>query len=206
MTKQVERDSYRVREAVGVFADSESLEAAVNELDSAGFSRASISVLGSADEVRNRVGHLYRTAAEMEDDIRAPRSQFISTSTQLEDETAAIIFPLYIGGLAGVAAVAASGGALALAIAAAIIGAATGAGAGGLLAGAIAEHHARRIAEKVAQGGLVLWVKVADDDTKRRAVAILTRAGAQHVHVHELQRKRDTMRPSDADRPRVLDG
>jgi hypothetical protein len=181
--------TYRVLEAVGVFANPDALEAAVDELENAGFDRASISVLGSDDEIKKRIGRFYHSVAEIEDDMRAPRASLVSLRTRFKEEATAIAFPLYVGGLAGVAAVVASGGALALAIAAAIIGSATGASLGGLLASAIAEHHAKQIEELIAQGGLVLWVKIADDDATRRALAVLENAGARNVHIHEIRRR-----------------
>ena len=180
--------TYRSREAVGVFPDSGALERAVNELETAGFDPAAISVLGSDREVRRRIG-LYRSVAEIEDDARAPRAPFVSGYKRAVDETNAVAFPLYIGGIAGLAAVVASGGALALAIAAAIIGSATGASLGGLLAGAIAEHNAKRIQAQIERGGLVLWVKVDDANAEQRALAALEKSGAQDVHTHEIRRR-----------------
>ena len=180
--------TYRSREAVGVFPDPAALEHAVNELETAGFDPGAISVLGSDREVRKRVG-LYRSVAEIEDDARAPRTPFVSRYKRLADETAAVTTPLYIGGIAGLAAVVASGGALALAIAAAIIGSAAGVSLGGLMAGAIAEHHAKRIQEQLDRGGLVLWVKVDDADAEKRALAALEKSGAHDVHTHEIRRR-----------------
>jgi hypothetical protein len=184
------RQTYIAREAVGVFADANALEATVDELvDSSGFDKAAISVLGSDGEIKKYIGRLYRSVAEVEDDARTPRSSFVSVSMRLKDEAGAVVFPLYIGGLAGAAAVVASGGALALAIAMAIMGSAIGAGLGGLLASAMAEHHAKRIEEQIARGGLVLWIKVADDDAEKRALAALEKNGAHDIHVHEVRRK-----------------
>jgi len=68
--------------------------------------------------------------------------------------------PLYIGGCAGVIAVAAAVGTLGLAIAAAIAGGAW-AGIGALLAAAIARHHSTSVQEQLKKGGLVLWVSVS---------------------------------------------
>jgi hypothetical protein len=180
---------YRTREAVGVFADPDALESAVGDLEKSGFDRAAISVLGSDEEIKKRVGQLYRNIAEIEDDPQIPRASFVSTRVRFRSEAAAVAFPLYVAGLAGAAAVVASGGALALAIAAAIVGSATGASLGGLLASAMAERHAHRIEEQIAKGGLVLWVRVDDDDAERRACAVLENAGAHDVHIHTIERK-----------------
>ena len=179
----------RTREAVEVFTDPAALEAAVYELLGSRFDKATISVLGSDAEIRKRVGHLYRSVEEIEDDRRAPRAAFVSVGTRLKEEMAAVVFPLYVGGLAGLAAVVASGGALALVIAGIIVGTVTGAGVGGLLANAIAEHHYKRVEEQVVQGGLVLWVKVADHDAERRALAVLKKARAHDIHIHQIRRQ-----------------
>lgn len=77
--------------------------------------------------------------------------------------------------------------ALALAIAATIICSAAGATLGGLLADAVAKHPAKRVAEELARGGIVLWLKTANAEQERRAIAILRHAGAHDVHVHEIQ-------------------
>lgn len=97
--------------------------------------------------------------------------------------------PFLIGGLAGAAAVVASGGALAAAIAGTILAGGAGAGLGALLAGAVAHRHARRVEEQLAQGDLVLWVGIADEDAAKRAMAVLEKASARDVHVHAIERQ-----------------
>lgn len=181
--------TYRTREAVGVFDDADALEAAVNELAKSGFDRSSMSVLGTDDKVKERIGHLYRKVTEIEDDRRAPRAAFVSKEAEVEAATRTIVVPFYIGGIAGAVAVVASGGALAAAVAAAILGSATGTVLGGLLEQAVAAHHARQVEEEVARGGLVLWVGAADAEAEKRAVAVLKKAGGRHIHVHEIQRE-----------------
>lgn len=181
--------SYRAREAVAVFPGADALEAAVTDLEMSGFDRAAISVLGSDQAGRECIGRLYRSVAEIEDDARAPQSAFVSRGSRLEGEAAAVTFPFFIGGIVGAAGVVGSGGALAGAIAATVLGGVTGAGLGGLLARAIALRHAHRVEEQVRQGGLVLWVSVADADRERRALAILQKNGGRDVHVHDVERQ-----------------
>jgi hypothetical protein len=43
--------------------------------------------------------------------------------------------------------------------------------------------------QQPAEGGLVLWVSLRDDDAERRALHILTNAGGRDVHVHEFERE-----------------
>jgi hypothetical protein len=179
--------AYRAREAVGVFAAGDDLETAIADLEMSGFDRASISVLGSDKAVEERIGRLYQSVAEAEDDPKAPRSAFISRGSRLEGEAAAITFPFFIGGLAGVFAVVASGGALAAAIAATVLGSAAGAGVGGLLARTIARHHREQIEERLSQGGLVVWVSAPDEEAAKRALTVLGRHGGQDLHIHEIE-------------------
>ena len=50
----------KVREAVAVFDDVSSLEAAVADLRAAGFEEGSISLLAAHDAVERKLGHMYR--------------------------------------------------------------------------------------------------------------------------------------------------
>jgi hypothetical protein len=106
---------YVHREAVGVFDNADALEAAVDELEISGFDRAAISVLASDKTVKDRLGRLYRSVAEIVDDPRAPLAAFVSKDSRVEGEAATVGVPLFIGGIAGGLAVVASGGALAAA-------------------------------------------------------------------------------------------
>jgi len=148
--------------------------------------RPKLAVLGTDAQVKASIGHLYRSVSEIEDDPRAPRANFVPGSDRYAAEVASIALPLYFGGLLGAAAVVASGGALALAIAAALVCTAGGATLGGLLADAVAEHHAKRVAEQLSRGGIVLWLKTTDAEQERRAIAVFRHAGAHDVHVHEI--------------------
>lgn len=187
---------YDSREAVGVFADPDALEAAVTALESAGFDRAAISVLGAASKVRDRIGRLYETVREIEDDPRVPRAAFISRGSRLEGAAAAVVAPFYLGGLTGAAAIVASGGALATAIAGTILAGAASGGLGALLVYAVARHHAAQIASQVTRGGLVLWVGVRADADAERALTILRQSGGTDVHLHEVSKAWEA-----ADRP-----
>ena len=180
---------YAHREAVGVFENADALEAAVDELEISGFDRAAISVLASDKTVKDRLGRLYRSVADIVDDPRAPVAAFVSKDSRVEGEAATVGVPLFIGGIAGGLAVVASGGALAAAFVAATAVGAVGAGIGGLLARVISNRHIEHVSAQLAQGGLVLWVGVRDDAAAARALGILIHAGARDAHLHEIQRE-----------------
>lgn len=182
-----DENNAKVKEAVGVFRDAKALETAVDELEVSGFDRAAISVLATDVQATQQVERFYRTARDIEDSSRAPHAAFVSRDARTEGEAAVVGLPIYVGGCAGAVAVAAAGGALALAIAAALAGGVAGAGLGAIFATAIARHHAAGVREQVDKGGLVLWVRVPDADAEKRALAILQKAGARDVHVHEIK-------------------
>jgi hypothetical protein len=180
---------YLAREAVGVFSSSELLEAAVDDLGISGFDRATVSVPATDETIRDRVGHIYRTVGEVEDNPSVPQAAFASQDSRIEGEAAAVGIPFYIGSCAGAGAAVAFGGGLVIAIGATIAGGAVGAGLGALVAAGMARRHSERVREQLAQGGMVLWVSVRDDKAERRAVEILKRNGAWDVHVHEIERE-----------------
>ncbi|MCW6511771.1 hypothetical protein [Lichenifustis flavocetrariae] len=182
-------EGYAAREVVGVFDTPEALEAAVDRLQISGFDRAAISVLASDKIVKERLGRLYDSVAEIVDDPRAPLAAFVSQDSRMEGKAAAVGAPLFIGGIAGGLAVVASGGALAAAIVAAMAAGAVGAGIGGLLARLMSHHHIDRVEQQLAQGGLVLWVSVRDDAAGANALEILIHGGARDAHLHEIQRE-----------------
>lgn len=176
-----------VREVVGVLANADALDTAVDELERCGFTPAGISVLG-AEQARERLGRLYRSVADIEDASDAPQAAFVSRDSRVEVEAAAVAWPFMIGGLAGAGAVVASGGILAGAIAATILGGAVGGGLGALVSRAVAHRHAQTIADQLALGGLVLWVRVPNDAAERQAIEALGRVGARDIHAHTVQR------------------
>ena len=69
-----------IREAVGVFHATADMESAIQELQESGFDRAEISLLAGEETVRQKLRHKYYDAKSLEDDPKAPRSAFVSTS------------------------------------------------------------------------------------------------------------------------------
>ena len=190
---------YCAREAVGVFPTPDALERAVDDLEIAGFDRAGISVLATDAKVKERIRHLYRSAAAVADDPTASQAALAPQDSRIEGEAAAVGVPFQIGGFAGAAAVVAAGGTLAAAIAAMILSGAVAGGLGALLALAVARHHAQGVREQVAHGGLVLWVSTPDEASERRALAILRKCSAKLVHVHSIEREWGQDRPFQFD-------
>jgi hypothetical protein len=181
---------YSVREAVGVFSSPEALERAVDELEVSGFDRAALSVLAPEGTIKDRVGHLYRNIAAIADGRHVPQRAFVESDSQVEGAAAAIGIPCYIGSVAGGGVTAVGfGAATAATVAGAVVGGLVGTGLGALLAGSMIRRQVHEVSEQLAEGGLVLWVSLRDDDAERSALHILTNAGGRDVHVHEFERE-----------------
>jgi hypothetical protein len=178
------RKSESVKEAVGVFKTAETLQDAIDELMSSGFDRAEISLLAAEKVVEEKLGHKYQKAAELEDDTKVPRTCYVSTESIGDAEGGLIGGLMYVGAMAALGAIVASGGTLAVAIA----GAAVAGGAGGLIGSALAklvgDHHARHLQEQLDHGGLLLWVRTWDAEDEKRAVDVLKKHSGNDVHVH----------------------
>jgi hypothetical protein len=153
---------------------------------SAGFDRAELSLLAGERAIEDRLGDAYRRVQELEDDSTVPRAAYVSNHSLAEGRTGVIGGLAYIGAVAGAGAVVASGGTLAAAIAATAI-----AGGGGGLIGSwaarfLGRDRAQSLQSQLDRGGLLLWVHVRDQEHERRATEILTKNGAEDVHVHDI--------------------
>jgi hypothetical protein len=166
-----------IREVVGVFDDPEALDGAVFALETHGFDRAAFSLLADEATVERELGHRYRRVAEMEDEPAAPRETFFSRVSRAEAEYGLPVGLASIGALtlAGV------GGLLP-----ALVAAGGGAALGAVLGRLIHRHHARRVQEQLARGGLLLWVNVRDAAQEKAALETLAAHSAHDVHAHEI--------------------
>jgi len=175
-----------VREAVGVFHHWEHLQAAVDELLAHGFDRSEISLLAGEKTVASKLGHVYQKVSDIEDDPQVPRAAFIGHDSLTEAKTFAVSGLGYVGAVAAVGAVVASGGTAAAAILAAVGAGLGGAGLGTLLSKTLGQNRAQDMEAQINKGGLVLWVRVRDGEHETRAVETLSGHQADDVHVHDL--------------------
>lgn len=179
-------DDHTVREAVGVFESAEMLQDAIDDLMSSGFDRAELSLLASESAVEKKLGHVYRKASNLEDEPDVPRAAYVSTESVGDAEGAVIGALMYIGAGVLMGPVALAGGSLAAIAGAAALGGGLGGAVGSFFARYIGEHHSRWIEEQLSHGGLLLWVRVWDDEREEKAVEILSRHSGRDVHVHEF--------------------
>lgn len=175
-----------IREAVGVLPDTASLEAAIDDLQSAGFDRAEISLLATQEALERSDGRLKDQIEELEDDPNAPRASYASQESLGAGEGGLIGGFAYVPAVTAAGVVVLSGGAMAPAIAAAVGAGGAGAAIGAVLARWLGRHHGENLEQQMERGGLLLWVRTRDAEREQRAKEILSRHDARDVHVHEV--------------------
>jgi hypothetical protein len=190
-------DRVKVREVTGVFHSREALDAQVSDMREAldatvsdlllaGFDRADIDLMASADAVQQKLGTIYVATEELPDVPQVPRRAFIARDDLTLITATAAGMLTFIGATAAALSVVASGGALALAVAAATAGGTAG-GIGGLMFGRfLGKKEASILEEHLARGGLILWVRVRTSEQEAEAIKVLQQHNAKAVRVHEI--------------------
>lgn len=173
---------YEEREAVAVFGDEKSLNAAVEALINAGLQPEDMSLLAHADKLAGV------QAKDLEDLGTTERTNFVSPEMRSEGLAAVTTTPALLAGL-GLAAVVGTGGAALLPTLAVTLGGTAAGGALGLIfARAFGRKHAASIQHQILNGGLLLWVHAPDTAKDATIVSILKANGAQDVHIHVCTR------------------
>ena len=198
------RNSTTETEAVAVFDDVPSFQAAIDDLLMAGFDHGDINVLAHEDTVTSRLGREYQSTAEFEDNPEAPRIGFVPDESIGGAEGAVIGAGVYLPAIFGSLAVVASGGTMLGAIGAAAIAGGAGGLIGAALARRIGNEHAKHLEQHLNHGGLVLWVRTRDAECERKALEILRRHSAHDVHLHQLPERVGNERDIPRERPRVV--
>lgn len=175
-----------VHEAVGVFSDAYSLQAALDDLQGHGFMHQELSILADDKTVREGLSHIYSCVEDAKDDAAAPRTIFVPNETMSEAKGIATGFPFYIAAVTATGVVVASGGTLLNVIITATAAGAVGAVIGSVFSGLIEKHHANFIQDQIDKGELLLWVSLRSPDRQETAKDILSRHAAHDVHIHEF--------------------
>jgi hypothetical protein len=198
----------KVREAAAVFRSREQIDEAVTALLRAGFDRADIDLMASAQAVREKLGGAYVAVEELADVPDTPRKSFIAREDVTTMVAAVAGILSYIGATASAMAVVASGGAVALAAVAALVGGGLTGGTGAFLIHQIVgQQWGDELETLMEAGGLVLWVRVHNAEQERTVVEILRSLGGEAVHVHEIElEKRLNDIPLSSIRPDPLIG
>ena len=182
----------------------ESLQEAIYDLEMHGFDRAEISLLAPVSAVDEKLGRQFVSVASLEDNPEVPTIAFTSPETLGDAEGAIAGGLLYVGALAGIIPIAASGGTLAAGLIAGAIGGGVGASVGAVLAALLGQHHAEYIEDQLKRGGLLLWVRTWNKADETRAVEILSAHSAEDVHIHELPKASDIFQEKYPDATRSI--
>lgn len=152
------------REVVGLFAERDGFEAAINALMEAGFEHSDLSVLSSHESI---------------DAAGKPAKPWKDVLTAMVGELK------YEGPLVASGAILLVGGQFA-AVVAGLIGAAVGGVAvKEVLDQVTSTPHTEDFARSLEAGSVILWVRVGDEQRQSKALAILEDAGGANVHIHE---------------------
>jgi hypothetical protein len=180
-------DYVKVREVAGVLQSRAALDAAVDDLLRAGFDRADIDVMAGINAVIEKLGGAYVAAEERPDLAIAPRRAYVAREDAVGPlaMVAGVLF--FMGAATAALGVVASGGAVAVAAAAATAGGAAGGGLGALFARSLGVKQAGALETQLAEGGIVLWVRVRSPEREKQAEQILLDHGARAVRVHEIE-------------------
>jgi hypothetical protein len=180
-----ERTPPRIREAVGVFENEESLDAAVSELEKTAFPRQDISVLGNSDSVRRTFGSAEIETARVEDDPESPRGVPVHPEEKAIGAGVVISGLAYVGGcIAAISANSMPDIALLYAIAA---GSLMGGIIGAVIVLIMRSRYRYNVDRRIRKGGLVVWVRTPEPTLEKAACAILEKHGAHDVHIHDIR-------------------
>jgi hypothetical protein len=121
---------------------------------------------------------------DLADNPATPRTEYIPTENVGALQGGIISGLTYIATLSAAGAVIASGGSVAALLAATAVAGSTSGAIGVILAKIIGKIHADRLEDQLAHGGLLVWVKITDDNAENLVRLILKKYKASDIHMH----------------------
>ncbi|MBF0093818.1 MAG: hypothetical protein HQL33_09650 [Alphaproteobacteria bacterium] len=158
-----EPDAIEVREIVGVFADRERFEGAIEALVGSGFRHGDISVLSSHDPIE-----------ALEPPGKTVREILLPFLDEMRYDA-----PLVAAGL-----IALAGGPTAALVAGLVAAGIGGVAVKKILSEVVAAPHTDNFQRALEAGSLILWVAVEDAGREAEAREVFARFGAENVHDH----------------------
>ncbi|MFT0890824.1 hypothetical protein [Pseudochelatococcus sp. G4_1912] len=175
--------NYQEREAVAVFSDEASLNAAVDELMQLGLRQEDMSLLASTDKLPSGI-----STDKLEDADNVPHAAYVSPDSRTEGLAALVGGPAVMAGL-GAAAIIGTGGAALIPTLCVTVGSTIAGGSLGLImARAFGRKHAEHIQTQIMNGGLLLWVHAPESSNDAKIIEILKRNSGRDVHFHVVNR------------------
>lgn len=186
-TTQSPNDEAVLREVVGVFFESDSLEKAIAELKSEGFAQNRLGLMAHSNSITDKLSHLYKEVDWDPQSKSAPEFRFV------EKQSANTSANTFMGGLGVIASAAASGVIVASAalaggpVGAATAGAVVVGGIGALASTIISESDSQRLQKHLEEGHLLLFIQPEDGKQEEQAREILARLDSVESQVVEFK-------------------
>lgn len=158
-------------DVVGVFHDRDDLEKAIEMLQSHGLERSQLTVLGTSDSLRERLGMTAAPPSDGTADIEAP----IDRSEEQNITPLVAGLPAYAGAVLAAGLTVASGGTLAGVAVAALAGGVGGGLVGGGAAKAVRDQVENTYDEQLQLGGILLLVTPRSTEDIANAKEVLAR-------------------------------
>lgn len=176
----------KVRQAIGIFFEREHLEEAIKDLRSSGFEHDQLGLLASEQTVEKSLSDIYIRTNDHHDASKEPKMAFASKESGGDNFWSMNGGLFFAGSTAATGAVVATaavlGGPLFVAAAAAVGVGAVGAAAVNMMS----KSDANYLAEQVAQGHMLLFVRVTGAAEESAAMQILSRHAGFHAKVYEV--------------------
>lgn len=184
-----------IREAVGVFFDSEHLKETINELQAVGFSRDELGLLASEYAVQESLGDLYIRTNQDEDSAQAPELAFVEMEADEQQKQSVGGGLAFVGTSGVVGAVVASSAFLGGALVAALSGVLAVGAVGAAAAAVINQSDAEYLQQHVDEGHILLFVRISDAAREDEVLDILRRHAGIDVKMYEIPKQELSDRP-----------
>lgn len=185
-----EKGKNLVREAVGIFFDTESLHEAVDELVASGFTYEQLGLLAGEFTVKERLGDYYNRINESANTEGGPRTAFVAEKSVGDTVHGFIGSLFFVGTTATSGAVVASAAILGGSLVAALGGAVALGGAAAAMGLILHKGDAEYLEEQINAGHLLLFVRTDDAEHEKQALSILSSHGAFDAKVYSAPTKK----------------
>lgn len=173
-----------VREAVALFDTEDDMQAAVDELETHGFSNTAISRPAGLDKIEVAIHHQVQSVEDLEDDSEVPRQAFIGPDSRTEGMTVLFLIPVYIFVMVAAGLAAANGLEIWQGIVISLMLGFLGVMVGGFFVHKMTKKKNERTRREKEWGGFLLWVRTGNNNQEDKAVNILRRHAGRDVHLH----------------------
>ena len=174
-----------IREAVGIFFDSEHLHEAVYDLCASGFGFKDLGLLAGESTVQQQLGDFYSQINRSSDGADGPATAFVAEDSVGDTVHAYLGTLFFVGTTTASGAVVASAAVLGGALLPAIAGAAALGAVAAAMSLIIHQSDAEHLEQQIDEGHILLFVRTGNAEAEKTAVDILTRHGAFEARVIE---------------------